>query len=312
MRLRLVGSYLFVVVTLLCASGCYGNGSAAPSVFPRALVKANPAFPHGVRHDYPTSSVLLFESDLNAGQVAIYPQTLKANPAPIAAITDSVACPFGAAMDGKGTLYVANNCASTVTEYPKGQTTHSVSITVGISNPIGLAISRHGKLFVSNSSPPAISEYPFGKTLPSKIVGGAALKQPFGIALDSGENLYIADPSAGHVFELAHGASTVTQLNLQDVTYPIGVAFDPSGNLWVTDGHSARVYVYPPGSQTPSQSLSGFTFPYAISIDAKGEVVISNTMSPLAVYAYRPGKFTPFATLTNGIEQPTGLLIRKP
>jgi hypothetical protein len=30
------------------------------------------------------------------------------------------------------------------------------------------------------------------------------------------------------------------------------------------------------------------------------------------VYAYKNGQYTPYATLTNGIELPTGLLITKP
>jgi len=94
---------------------------------------------------------------------------------------------------------------------------------------------------------------------------------------------------------------------------PLGVAFDNLGNLWVTDGSGDKVNIYPPGSTTPSQSITtGYTFPYAISIDPRGAVAVSNINSPALVYAYAPGVFTPFATLTNGITLPTGLLLRKP
>jgi hypothetical protein len=72
------------------------------------------------------------------------------------------------------------------------------------------------------------------------------------------------------------------------------------------------VNVYPPGSQTPSQTITGFGYPYALSIDNRGTAVVGNVGYPEAVYAYKPGEYTPYATLTTGISEPTGLLIARP
>jgi serine/threonine-protein kinase len=265
-----------------------------------------------IAQTYPTTSALVFEGDQANNLVGIYKLSrLTHNPAPIATI--AVLCPYGMTMDKAGTLYVPSNCGgNTVTEYAIGQTTPSLTITNGISNPLGTAIDRNQKLYVSNY-PASITEYPLGATSPSKTITGGGMTDPFGLALDKSGDLFIADFGASQVFEIKAHTSTPVPLNLLDLTEPLGVAFDNAGNMWVTDGSGDKVNVYPPGSTTPSQSItSGYTFPYAISIDPRGTAVVSNINPPVAVYAYMPGQFTAYATLTNGITLPTGLLVRKP
>src|SRR5471032_2664285 len=254
----------------------------------------NPARPDAL---YPTTSLLLFVSDSDLQQVEIYShKKIPANSAPIATITDGIVCPTNMAMDKAGRLYVTNNCGeSTITEYPKGHTHHTVTITNGISNPLGAAIDKNGTLYVSNF-PASITEYPFHTTTPSLTITGGGLTNPFGLAIDKNGNLFVAS----QVFEIAAGSSTVVPLNLQDLTEPLGVAFDKAGNLWVTDGAGDKVNVYPPGSSTPSQIITaGYTFPYAIAFDPQGGGAISNIDPPVAVYNYKPGQLTSYATLTN-------------
>jgi sugar lactone lactonase YvrE len=331
---------LLIVAALFGVAGC--SGSNLPSSLPahqgaqsRALHSGGrtpsslfihtgvPFLPREARRSsrpsrpdalYPTTSLLLFEADTQNQQVAIYKhKQIPANPAPIAVITDGIVCPTGMAMDKPGRLYVANNCnESTITEYPKGHTNHTVTITDGISNPLGLAIDSSGTLYVSNF-PASITEYPFHGTTPSKTITGGGLTNPFGLALDKNGNLFVADFGASQVFEIAAGSSTVVALNLQDLTEPLGVAFDKAGNLWVTDGSGDKVNVYPPGSTTPSHTITaGYTFPYAIGFDPQGGGAISNIDPPVAVYNYKPGQFTSYATLTNDVTLPTGLLLRTP
>jgi hypothetical protein len=40
--------------------------------------------------------------------------------------------------------------------------------------------------------------------------------------------------------------------------------------------------------------------------------VVESDVSSDAVYAFKPHKYMPYATLTNGIQLPTGALISKP
>ena len=267
---------------------------------------------------YPTDQTLLFEGDTGNQYVAIYKAgRLKKNPLSIALITDDVYCPEGMALDKKGTLYVANGCGSTpeVTEYPKGSTTHTVTISDGINYPSGLAIDKKGTLYVT-SYPAAVVEYAYGTTAPRLTISGQGLSDPYGLALDKKDNLYIADSDAHAVFEVPYGTTTVEDLELQDLDTPVNVKFDNAGNLWESDNGNnyskGYVNVYPPGSQTPSQTITGFGYPYALSIDKRGIAVVGNVGYPEAVYAYKPGEYTPYATLTTGISEPTGLLIARP
>lgn len=319
------------LVALFAIAGCTGGTTSQtpslPSQNASAFVHRGVPFAPAIRFGgarrsvhsaYATNASLVFEGDQQEAAVNIYQTAaLGSNPAPISTIHVAVGCPYGLAMDKKGTLYVANNCGGNdVEEYPKGSTTLSTTITDGISNPLGTAIDKHGTLYVSNY-PPAITEYAFGTTSPSKTITGGGMEDPFGVALDKAGNLYIADFGATAVFELPAGSSTLTNLNLQGLGEPIGLAIDQkTGYLWETGGEGNVVNVYKLGGSTsPIETFSGNGDPYAISLQnkhkPKGEVVESD-LGTLAVYAYKPGSYTPYATLTNGIDLPTGLLISKP
>jgi len=143
------------------------------------------------------------------------------------------------------------------------------------------------------------------------------MQDPFGVALDKSGNLYIADFGASAVFELPAGGTSVTNLGLQGLGEPIGLAIDQkTGYLWETGGADNIVNVYNLSTSTsPIETFSGQSEPYAISLENKGkprDEVVESDLGTNDVYAYKPGSYTPYATLSNGIELPTGLLIAKP
>jgi hypothetical protein len=185
------------VVVILSVAGC--NGVGATQASPLAVMPAH----RQSEGTYPTRTSLVFESDESQNTVNVYQtKELTNNPSPIASIAMQKGCPYGLAMSNGGTLYVANYCnGGDVELYPKGSTTMSSSITKGISQPLGLTMSHKDVLFVSNS-PAAITEYERGKTVPSKTITGGGLTDPFGLALDGQENLYIADYGADTIFEV--------------------------------------------------------------------------------------------------------------
>jgi sugar lactone lactonase YvrE len=332
---------ILIVAALFAIAGCSSNATtpATSSSLPtqQALTFVHhgmPFIPPVVRHNavprqaapasYSTKKSLVFEGDQAQAAVNVYQtKNLANNPAPIATIHVASGCPYGMAMDKTGTLYVADNCGGNdVEEYAKGSTNLSATITDGISNPLGLAIDKNGTLYVSNY-PASITEYPYGSTTPAQTITGGGLTNPFGLALDSSGNLYIADFGADAVFELPAGGSSVMNLNLQSLGEPIGLAIDQKkGLLWETDGADKVVNIYKLGGSTsPIQQItSGFTEPYAISLQNKGKpkrtVVISDlydrTSGQGSVFAFKGGQYTPYATLTNTITLPTGLLITKP
>lgn len=320
-----------VASALVAFAGCAAGGtSTAPaaqtlSAYSEAVHRGMP-FARAVHHAFVPNSVyaayshrksLVFEGDQMEAAVNIYQtKKLTANPAPIATIHVAAGCPYGMASDKHGTLYVADNCGGNdVEEYAKGSTTLKTKITDGVDNPLGLAIDSSGTLYVSNY-PPSITEYPFGSTTPSKTITGGGLKDPFGLALDASGNLYIADFGAPAVFEVPAGTTNVENLGLQDLEEPIGVAIDiKSSIMWVTDGEGKKVEVYHLGSTTPFETITGFSDPYAISIENVGKphgTVVQSDLyeaGPYPVDAYKNGQYTPYAKLTNGVELPTGVLI---
>ncbi|HEV3091752.1 MAG TPA: hypothetical protein VGX91_09995 [Candidatus Cybelea sp.] len=320
-----------VVTALFAISGCFAGGSAAPpagsSLAPNVVHAGVPfatllggsarGLVRSIHPNYATNKSLLFESDQTDVAINVYQTAdLAKNPSPIASIAVHAGCPYGAAVDKKGTIYVADNCSGNdVEEFAKGSTTLKTAITDGISNPLGAAIDSKGTLYVSNY-PGAITEYAFGTTTPSQTISGQGLTDPFGLSVDKSNNLYIADFGANAVFELKYGSTTLTNLGLQDCDEPLGTAVDEKhGNLWVTCGEGDTIEVYKLGSTSPSQTIAGNDFPYAIALENKGkpkDEVVESDIDTHSVYAYAPGTYTPYATLTNGVSTPTGLLITKP
>src|SRR5580698_2465965 len=320
------------VAALFAIAGCSGAattplGSPGASAVTSAVHRGVPFIPfmrhnvvpnHSVQPAYATNGSLVFEGDQLETAVNIYAtKKLPSNPSPIATIHVSAGCPYGLAADKKGTIYVADNCGGNDVElYPKGSTTMKSSITDGISNPLGLAIGKNGTLFVSNY-PASITEYAAGTSTPKLTITGEGLTNPFGLAVDKNGNLYIADSGAGAVFELPAGSSSITNLNLSGLGEPVVVAIDgKTGYLWETGGADNIINVYNLSKGTsPIETIAGNDFPYAISDQnegkPKGEVVTSD-IETHDVYAFKPGKYAPYATLSNGVELPTGLLITKP
>jgi serine/threonine-protein kinase len=259
---------------------------------------------------------LVFEADLDQEDVNIYRASdLSKNPPPFATLHTETGCPSGLAADKNGTLYVSDQCdANDVEEFPKGSTIEKTVITDGLASPSGLAIDKKGALYVSNY-PAAIVEYAHGTTTPSQTITGQGLKNPFALALDKSDNLYIADFGADQVFEIKYGSTTVTALDLKDLTEPLGVAIDQkTGYMWVTDGRGNKINVYELGNASPVEEIPGNGFPYAVSIQNKGKphgTVVTSDADTNAVYAFKSGQYTPYATLTDGDPDPDSLLITK-
>lgn len=325
LRRALVAAALFAIAG--CSGGNMSSQSASlPSQSAQTFVHRGVPFALPMLHTamrgntggYPTKKSLVYEGDQEEGAVNIYQTAaLTSNPAPIATIHVASGCPYGLAENKKGTLFVADNCGGNdVEEYGKGSTTMKTRITDGVSNPLGLAIDKSGTLYVSDY-PAAITEYPKGSTSESKSVTGGGMQDPFGLALDKQGNLYIADFGADAVFELPAGGSSVSNLNLQGLGEPLGLAIDKkTGIMWETDGSGNSINIYQLGGSTsPIMTITGHGEPYAISLENQGKPngeVVESDLGTYDVYAYMPGSYTPYATLSNGIELPTGLLIAKP
>jgi hypothetical protein len=254
---------------------------------------------------------LLFVADQSNQRVVIFPQRGK-NPAPIGDITDAIAGPDGLFVDRKGTLYACNFGNGTVTEYAKGQTTHSTTLT-GAGSPKYVVVGRDGTVYVSNfnaSSNGQVLEYAHGSTTPTTTIDFKTF--PGGLALDKGNNLYVAynDSTNGdlEVLKFAPGSTQGTNLGIHvKFGYAGGATIDKQGNLLIVDQSVATVDVFPPGATQPSQQFTGFALAYQIALDRRNNhLYVSDPFGPsVAEIAYPSG--TPITSISNSLSGAFGV-----
>lgn len=181
---------------------------------------------------------------------------------------------FGVALDNKGNVYAADG-----------------------DNHVVVRISPDGTLnVVAGNGIPGFS----GDGGPAT---SASLNGPFGVALDSAENLYIADYYNGRVRKVSGGIITSVAGN-GDVAFsgdggpataaalagPRSVAVDSAGNLYISDLQNQRVRKVSGRiiSTIAGNGIAGFSgdggpatnaslnFPYGVAVDSTGAVYIAD------------------------------------
>lgn len=192
--------------------------------------------------------------------------------------------PEGIAIDSKGDIWVSDSENNRVLEFtPPFASGESASLVIGqdnfssylcgtvslsaICDPQGIAFDNSGNLYVVDNANNTVLEFkpPFttGESA-SLVIGGtqndttpSSLSSPVGIAIDSSNNLWVADEGDQRVLEFKaplsdyESASLVLgQTNLvsnssganqSGFDSPLDLAFDHSGNLWVTDSGNRRI-----------------------------------------------------------------------
>jgi len=205
------------------------------------------------------------------GAIEIYPEKGQTQ-APIGSITNGTAAPEGIATDAKGNLFVANSGNNTVTVYPPGQTSPSVTYSNGIGTPYHVALGSDGTLYVANvSSTPSgagsVTEYAPGSTNPKSTITNPSMSA-VAVALDASNNLYVAwyglSSGAVAIYKYPPGSTSGTNigLDLPVPSFPVyALAFDHAGNLllWYETLDHATKYLatFAPGATEPSRTVAG-------------------------------------------------------
>jgi len=216
---------------------------------------------------------------------------------------NSLSSPIGSALDSSGNLYVADAGNNRVLFYPSGSTTatrvygQGGSFTTNTENkggisanslylPEAFALDSNGNLYVADYGNNRVLFYPSGSTTATRVYGqggsfttdtannggisASSLDLPSAVALDSNNNLYVADEGNSRVLFYPSGSTTATRVYGQGGSFttntqneggisanslylPNGVALDSSGNLYVADTFNNRVLFYPSGSTTATR-----------------------------------------------------------
>ncbi|MGA8100369.1 MAG: SMP-30/gluconolactonase/LRE family protein, partial [Candidatus Cybelea sp.] len=252
----------------------------------------------------------LFVSDIDADAIRLFPAN-KSNPKQKGTITTGINLPVNVAVDLQGMLYVANNGNSTVTEYPFGTTSPSVTLSgTQLIYPNGIAVDNNDTVYVTSGATAGLCYvlvYPKGASTPSEQINGFDL--PVGLAIDKRGNLYVGDALQNAVWKVRKGSTTPSKLNLKGLDDPTGLAIDPSNNLWVANNENNTVLGFHLGDTSAFVTItSGLSGPYSIASERSGTLFVGNSLHyPGDVAGYKSGSTTPFESISVG--NPAGLAV---
>lgn len=265
---RCAASVAALAVVTACAQNATPISAPVPPAGRSALIQS------GTRPLASRTKIYIYA--VTEGAVDVF----RAGPVPkiVATITQGLADPLGITIDKSGTLYVANNANATVTEYPAGQSSPSVTLTQGLLFPNAVAVGGSGNLWVANGK--NVLEFPAGSSSPSLTltdgINGAS-----GIAVNSRGTVYVANlPSSGSPYVAVYppGATKPKAMFGQGVlAYPCGATLDVRENIYVADFFNGVVYVFSHRGYKLVRTVSGqpyFTEPCGVTIDAHNRLYL--------------------------------------
>jgi len=203
--------------------------------------------------------------------------------------------PYGAAVDSKGRVFVADTPQHLVFVFDLEHKTIAFrgdKAPANIVYPIGVAVDEQDRLFVSDSKLHQITCFgPEGDV--RGVFGEKDLLRPAGMAVDNPlHRLYVADVGGKRiaVFDLTTLKLTgyFAEFKSKDddrsgaLTNPNSIAVDPDGLIYVTDAFVPRVFVYDTdgnfvrvwGKRGDGPGM--FARPKGIAIDGDGHVYVAD------------------------------------
>ena len=214
----------------------------------------------------------------------------------IAPVPAALNSPSGIAVDSAGNLYVADTMNNRILEISNGVITTAAgngvwgssgdngpATSAQLANPQGVAVDSAGTLYIADSSNWRVRKVSNGiiTTVAGNGVWGfsgdngpatsAQLSGPWGIAVDSAGNLYVADASNNRIRKVSGGVITTVagggSSGLGDngpatsaqLYNPEGIAVDSAGNVYIADAGNNRIRILKPVGSSCTYSVSPTT-----------------------------------------------------
>jgi len=210
----------------------------------------------------------------------------------------------GLAVDASGNVYVCNFNSTTVFKYTAGAGTAASFIT-GLTSPTGIVFDLSGNCYVLSSAG-VIKKYPStGGATPTSSFTLSSPGTTYGLAIDASNNLYITsiNGSTYQVYKFNTTSNTQSTFIASGgaLNQPAGVAVDAAGNVYVSNlGGSVLKYNSAGTITTPNPFASGFTSPYAITIDKGGYIYVADYITGTGnIKVYNSSSNVAIATITN-------------
>jgi hypothetical protein len=239
--------------------------------------------------------------------------------------------PAGVAVDDAGNIYVADSSNATIRKVTPGGVVTTLVGTAGMAGstdgtgavvrlnvPSGVALDNAGNVYVADSSNATIRKVTAGGVVTTlagatgmsgstdSIGAAARFNNPFGVAVDSAGNVYVAD-TLNNVIRKVTAAGVVTALvgtaGIAGSTdgigadarfnNPFGVAVDSAGNVYVADKLNSTIRKVTAagvvttlagtagmfGSADGTGAAARFDLPTGVAVDSAGNVYVADTFN---------------------------------
>ena len=175
-----------------------------------------------------------------------------------------------------------------------------------IVEPMGIAVSDDGeRLYISDHGQRAIFVYDFKKKT-ALTIGGAEnpLAMPMQLALDAKENIYVVEQAKKGVTVFDREGKQLRFITDESIVRPTGVAIDNTrGKIYVSDtshqkdlDHTVKVFdmegkFLGKVGKGKGEIEGAFLFPTFLTVDAKGNLYVSDTVNNRIQVFDPDGKF---------------------
>jgi sugar lactone lactonase YvrE len=250
------------------------------------------------------------------------------------AVSANLDSPFGVAVDAAGNLYIADTSNNRVRRVSVSGVITTVAGTgspgfsgdggpatnAQLASPSGVAVDAAGNLYIADNGNSRVRRVSVSGVITTVAGTGmygfsgdggpatnAQLKSPFGVAVDSVGNLYIADPYNHRVRKVSVSGVITTVAGTgpsgfwgdgeaatdAQLSFPSGVAVDGAGNLYIADTGNSRVRVVSLGtiSTKAGTGVEGFSGdggpavdaqlfqPLGVAVDAAGNLYVVDLLA---------------------------------
>jgi sugar lactone lactonase YvrE len=228
----------------------------------------------------------------------------------------SFTLPTGIAVDAAGDVFVSDSGATALYEIeavggsiPASPTVITINVPGGLSFPRGIAFDSKGNLWLASQGGSSVIELnavsgsiPASPTIvtytgvSSSGNGGAGFNSPFGVAIDSSGDVFVADTKNNQIKEMIAVAGSVPAptasapaINIlgSGFNYPEGVAIDSWGDVFVADSLNSQLKeMLASGGSVPLSS------PQIIIFASTNNLGNTQYVSSVAIDAYNDVFFT--------------------